>query len=86
MNLQALSILGKRFFYLYSVMMVNMKVFWSYIKWFVGKVWAYVTIPFLTFWSRKYLIRSVVYIYGRSFLDRYYCQYHKNCLPKYTKD
>lgn len=27
MNLQALSILGKRFFYLYSVMMVNMKSF-----------------------------------------------------------
>lgn len=38
-----------------------MKSLWSYIKWFVGKVWAYITIPFLTFLSRKYLIRSVLW-------------------------
>lgn len=61
MNLQVQSILGKSFFYLYSVIMETMKNFWSYIKWFVGKVWAYVTIPFLTFLSRKYLIRSVLW-------------------------
>lgn len=41
-----------------------MKSFWDYIKWFVGKVWLYVTIPFLTFWSRKYLIRSVSHQYS----------------------
>lgn len=39
-----------------------MKNLISYICWLLSKVWGSISIPFLTFWNRRYLIRSFLWL------------------------
>lgn len=40
----------------------HMKEFFCYIYWLFCKVWGAITIPFLTFWNRRYLIRTFLWL------------------------
>lgn len=41
---------------------MQMKSFFSYIGWLISKIWGAIIIPFLTFWNKRYLIRSFLWL------------------------